>query len=181
MLIKPLVTTDLGCRPLKCTRGWRLGTTCPEFPVVLLDCTPYKTVWPSGLRRWLKAPVRKGVGSNPTAVTRLCRAASTRRWHSLPDTQKIQFLVRESLFQRLLGDPMEPPGRFPSQVCASVQQGTRGRTRTHPPRPGRGVAHPLRLAASPKHPQCHFTLHLVTMHTRARGKQHAKAQQKLGE
>ena len=28
-----------------------------------------KTVWLSGLRRWLKAPVRKGVGSNPTAVT----------------------------------------------------------------------------------------------------------------
>ena len=27
------------------------------------------TVWPSGLRRWLKAPGRKGVGSNPTAVT----------------------------------------------------------------------------------------------------------------
>ena len=24
--------------------------------------------WPSGLRRWLQAPVRKGVGSNPTAV-----------------------------------------------------------------------------------------------------------------
>ena len=31
------------------------------------DCV--KTVWPSGLRRWLKAPVRKGVGSNPTAVS----------------------------------------------------------------------------------------------------------------
>ena len=28
-----------------------------------------KTVWLSGLRRWLQAPVRKGVGSNPTAVT----------------------------------------------------------------------------------------------------------------
>jgi hypothetical protein len=27
-----------------------------------------KTLWPSGLRRWLKAPVRKGVGSNPTGV-----------------------------------------------------------------------------------------------------------------
>jgi hypothetical protein len=27
-----------------------------------------KTVWPSGLRRWLRAPFRKGVGSNPTAV-----------------------------------------------------------------------------------------------------------------
>ena len=34
------------------------------------------TVWPSGLRRWLQAPVRKGVGSNPAAVTvRLRRAA----------------------------------------------------------------------------------------------------------
>ena len=32
-----------------------------------------KTVWPSGLRRWLQAPVRKGVGSNPTAVI-LCSA-----------------------------------------------------------------------------------------------------------
>ena len=30
------------------------------------------TVWPSGLRRWLQAPVRKGVGSNPTAVTFVC-------------------------------------------------------------------------------------------------------------
>ena len=29
---------------------------------------PFETVWPSGLRRWLQAPVRKGVGSNPTAV-----------------------------------------------------------------------------------------------------------------
>ena len=27
-----------------------------------------RTVWPSGLRRWLQAPVRKGVGSNPGAV-----------------------------------------------------------------------------------------------------------------
>ena len=27
-----------------------------------------RTVWPSGLRRWLQAPVRKGVGSNTTAV-----------------------------------------------------------------------------------------------------------------
>ena len=26
------------------------------------------TLWPSGLRRWLKAPFRKGVGSNPTVV-----------------------------------------------------------------------------------------------------------------
>ena len=40
--------------------------TCKFRVVVLLSL---KTVWPSGLRRWLKAPFRKGVGSNPTAVT----------------------------------------------------------------------------------------------------------------
>ena len=34
----------------------------------------FKTVWPSGLRRWLKAPFRKGVGSNPTAVNPSCWA-----------------------------------------------------------------------------------------------------------
>ena len=32
----------------------------------------HRTVWPSGLRRWLQAPVRKGVGSNPTAVIFSC-------------------------------------------------------------------------------------------------------------
>ena len=36
---------------------------------VLQNDQGVKTVWPSGLRRWLKAPFRKGVGSNPTAVT----------------------------------------------------------------------------------------------------------------
>ena len=35
------------------------------------DPTLSQTVWPSGLRRWLQAPVRKGVGSNPTAVIAL--------------------------------------------------------------------------------------------------------------
>ena len=34
----------------------------------MLVLTVFRTVWPSGLRRWLKAPVRKDVGSNPTAV-----------------------------------------------------------------------------------------------------------------
>ena len=36
--------------------------------IPLLGCLVSMTVWPSGLRRWLQAPVRKGVGSNPTAV-----------------------------------------------------------------------------------------------------------------
>ena len=35
----------------------------------LTDCMFYpRTLWTSGLRRWLKAPFRKGVGSNPTVV-----------------------------------------------------------------------------------------------------------------
>ena len=37
-----------------------------------------KTVWPSGLRRWLQAPVRKGVGSNPTAVMLSAQCTHTR-------------------------------------------------------------------------------------------------------
>ena len=32
-------------------------------------CVNCKNLWPSGLRRWLQAPVRKGARSNPTAVT----------------------------------------------------------------------------------------------------------------
>ena len=63
---------------LPCTAG----AVAPPFPTgqrALASspppeaCTPLgiylRTVWPSGLRRWLQAPVRKGVGSNPTAVT----------------------------------------------------------------------------------------------------------------
>ena len=40
-----------------------------------------KTVWPRGLRRWLKAPGRKGVGSNPTAVTFATHLQATWRHH----------------------------------------------------------------------------------------------------
>ena len=39
------------------------------LPAVFSLAQAFRTVWPSGLRRWLQAPVRKGVGSNPTAVT----------------------------------------------------------------------------------------------------------------
>ena len=35
------------------------------------------TVWPSGLRRWLQAPVRKGVESNPTTVSSISRRRIT--------------------------------------------------------------------------------------------------------
>ena len=59
----------------------------PKPPVSL------KTVWPSGLRRWLQAPVRKGVGSNPTAVIQLIdlfpatspSSTSPTAWTTLPE------------------------------------------------------------------------------------------------
>ena len=38
------------------------------LPPLTCSATTDMTVWPSGLRRWLKAPFRKGVGSNLTAV-----------------------------------------------------------------------------------------------------------------
>ena len=50
-----------------------------------LKRTPHKTVWPSGLRRWLKAPVRTGVGSNFTAL----QAAVTSAVSSLPCRQLV--------------------------------------------------------------------------------------------
>ena len=48
------------------------GPSCFHIPDNQPAGNGDKTVWPSGLRRWLKAPVRKGVGSNPTAVISQC-------------------------------------------------------------------------------------------------------------
>ena len=57
------------------------------------------TVWPSGLRRWLQAPVRKGVGSNPTAVTWLRAGArqALRLRSRGPAAAPIRWLVAGSL------------------------------------------------------------------------------------
>ena len=49
----------------------------------------FKTVWPSGLRRWLQAPVRKGVGSNPTAVTLASKNADICSFQNLHTNTKI--------------------------------------------------------------------------------------------
>ena len=43
-----------------------LQNAWPPLPVF-----PSNTVWPSGLRQWLKAPFRKLVGSSPAVVTLL--------------------------------------------------------------------------------------------------------------
>ena len=52
------------------------------------------TVWPGGLRRWLTAPVRKGVGLNPTAVSVLWPPADSfiyicMHWQSLPEIRRM--------------------------------------------------------------------------------------------
>ena len=56
---------------------------------------PYLTVWPSGLRRWLQAPVRKGVGSNPTAV--ICASLSTSTAQLLPRSERRAKPLSDSL------------------------------------------------------------------------------------
>jgi hypothetical protein len=47
-------------------RNWLCWSSDTERD--LLQAFFQQTLWPSGLRRWLKAPFRKGVGSNPTGV-----------------------------------------------------------------------------------------------------------------
>ena len=73
-------------------------TECFAHVFSLLDVPLSKTVWPSGLRRWLKAPFRKGVGSNPTAVTSP-RVFGRRHWKKktcLFRAQKADLQVRKS-------------------------------------------------------------------------------------
>ena len=76
------VASTLPCRVAKVPMSRGAGTCVAQlgsYPVEFFVghqnvlCLYNMTVWPSGLRRWLQAPVRRGVGSNPTAVTLLCR------------------------------------------------------------------------------------------------------------
>ena len=52
-----------------CHYFWAHSSRVAFVAKCFCDFFQHATVWPSGLRRWLKAPVRKGVGSNPTGVT----------------------------------------------------------------------------------------------------------------
>ena len=63
------------------TRGgaWLRDNAVCAYLTLQKPCTETQTVWPSGLRRWLQAPVRKGVGSNPTAVSRACLSPAPTR------------------------------------------------------------------------------------------------------
>ena len=59
-----------------CGRPWVQSPVCPfcsmgfgdRALLLQLLCNKAKAMWPSCLRRWPKAPIRKSVGSNPTAV-----------------------------------------------------------------------------------------------------------------
>ena len=77
-----------------------------------------ETVWPSGLRRWLKAPVRKGVGSNPTAVTSSQLESRKHRRSSADDQSTIA--RRDSLaeWSKALASGASPKGRgFEPHSC----------------------------------------------------------------
>ena len=52
----------------RCPTSIKLSQPPAGFIAFCAAAAIAKTVWPSGLRRWLQAPVRKGVGSSPTAV-----------------------------------------------------------------------------------------------------------------
>ena len=76
-------------RPRPPSRGYgvflyvKTRTEYPEYDLMHIQehehANRHLTVWPSGLRRWLKAPVRKGVGANPTAANLHAEARERRR------------------------------------------------------------------------------------------------------
>ena len=118
---------------------------------------PAKTVWPSGLRRWLQAPVRKGVGSNPTAVT-FAAVAGTRRdaphaaARSLRHFAKIVASTSRARLARLL-----PRGQLAQQAqeyCSTTRYPAASwaaRPRAPPSCPGdpRSCQHKLKMARRP--------------------------------
>ena len=62
-----------GAAPL--TAWMPLYVPCSRLVVITAESPAPMTVWPSSLRRWLKAPFRKGAGSNSTAVILPCEHA----------------------------------------------------------------------------------------------------------
>ena len=69
------VDARVGARERTCSHA------CAHVRARVPELAP-KTLWPSGLRRWLKAPVRKGVGSSPTGVmSPSIHALARQDWH----------------------------------------------------------------------------------------------------
>ena len=91
------------------------------LPIWLMPTPHSMTVWPGGLRRWLKAPFRKGMGSNPKAVN----AAVSEHTHN------IMALVTRSRIGMHLRDFVSDVGLGPRQsrlwrqhACMRVGVGT---------------------------------------------------------
>ena len=57
----------------------------------------FTTIWPSGLRRWLKAPFRKGVGSNPTVVTSVMQREEKRGKYKRRKSTQARAFVRTQI------------------------------------------------------------------------------------
>ena len=95
----------LCCKLCVCVCVYVCVCVCVFVCVCLYFRTPFvdKTVWPSGLRRWLKAPVRKGVGSNPTAVILL--------WHGFAQQSLSKTKTTPVGFEPTRGDPIGLAGR----------------------------------------------------------------------
>ena len=72
------------------------------------------TVWPSGLRRWLKAPVCKGVGSNPTAVTLAVQSSCLVHPIDLPLLEELLWGLRDLNAKCRGAAGRESPGKGPS-------------------------------------------------------------------
>jgi hypothetical protein len=83
------------------------------------------TLWPSGLRRWLKAPFRKGVGLNPTGVSLLHpdRSSLLVCWASLNKSIQVETcqaitnqhksaIISKGLLRELNPGPLAPEARI---------------------------------------------------------------------
>ena len=86
----------------------------PERPCAV----PAETIWPSGLRRWLKAPVRKGVGSRTPQLSRL--QSAPRRAEAEPASS---FRCRGKAD---LGDWPDQQQTACANTCAATRQGCIG-------------------------------------------------------
>ena len=77
-----------------------------------------RTLWPSGLRRWLKAPFRKGAGSSPTGVSLQFGELCVR-----------PFSLFQALARPLAGMPSRLVGGAPAEVLELLrdQHGRFGR------------------------------------------------------
>ena len=79
-----------------------------------------KTIWPSGLRRWLKAPFRKGVDSNPIAVITL---------YLQPDAGRT-FVVYSEMLDAGARNRVAARFRHLAHICVDQRTDTRSKKKT---------------------------------------------------